>query len=231
MLTVDDLRNSLPKHLKLAATQSLADTVNSLSTDSEMQETLRNNVVSYTHVLQEGKFKTEDYLNAVAYVSFKLMGYTNKDAYIRTFPQRYAALIAKSTPGNDISAYVAGYSKGKLVNLIMEQTLVPTWVLNQDLYQKAINTQAELMVSANSEKVRSDAANSILTHLKKPENHQVEINLGVQESKGMKELKDTLTALAQRQQELIGQGASTREVAHQKLGSMIEGTAKDITPV
>jgi hypothetical protein len=36
----------------------------------------------------------------------------------------------------------------------MAQTLVPSYVLNADLYQKALNTSAELMISAKSEKVR-----------------------------------------------------------------------------
>ena len=110
-----------------------------------------------------------------------------------------------------------GSSTRTLVNLILEQTLVPVWVLNQDAVQKAINTQVELMTSAKSEMVRTQAANSILTHLKRPEKTQVELNLGEVETSGMKELKDTLTALAIQQQELIGRGVGTRDIAHQKL--------------
>ena len=32
--------------------------------------------MSYTSVMKDGRFKTEDYAHAVAYVSFKLMGLT-----------------------------------------------------------------------------------------------------------------------------------------------------------
>ena len=232
MFTLEDLTMALPSHLKASATQELADKVNSLTTDPEYARTIRENVISYTGILKEGRFKIEDYLHAVAYVSYKLMGYNNQESYKRVFSSRYATLVANGADDKAISAYVAAFNKGKLVNLILEQTLVPTWVLNQDVYQKAINTQAELMIYAKSEKVRSDAANSILTHLKRPEKTQVELSIGDAESSGMRELKDMLGHLAQRQQEMITSGVNTREIAHQKLmtGS-IEGVAKDITPV
>lgn len=182
-----------------------------------MAENIRNNFLSYTAVLREGKFKTEDYLNAVAYVSYKLMGYNNEEAYSRTFPQRYATLLAKGTNKKDISSYVHAFHKGKLVNIIMEQSLVPSWVLNQDLYQKALNVQAELMTSAASEKVRTDAANSILTHLAKPKDN-IQINLGQTENSGMKEMREMLQDLAKNQKNAIDNGQmKTIDVASQRL--------------
>lgn len=225
MLTLDELKQAMPPHLKTAASQDLCDKINQVSVDPEIAEQIRGNFVSYTSVLKDGKFKTEDYLHAVSYVSFKLMGYNNTESYKRTFPDRYQALVARGASDKDISAYVSAFAKNKLVNLIMEQSLVPTWVLNQDVYQKAINVQAELMIGANSEKVRTDAANSLLTHLKKPDSHKVQIDLGVKENTGMNELKDMLTSLAQRQIDLIGQGISTQEIAHQSMAPM-----KDVTP-
>lgn len=220
MLTVDELKQALPPALRTAATQGLADMVNSITTDPEAAQNIRENFVGYTHVLKEGRFKTEDYVSGVAYVTFKLMGYTNQESYKRTFPARYQALVARGATDKDISAYVSAYNKNKLVNMILEQTLVPVWVLNQDLYQKAINVQAKLMIDPLvSPKVRSDAANSLLTHLKKPETKQVELSLGMVENTGMTELNAMLMALAGRQQELIAQGATTREIAHQTLGA------------
>lgn len=217
MLSKDEVVSAVPTHLRSNITDDFVNKVNSVSTDPEVAEQIRNNFVSYASILREGRFKTEDYLNAVAYVSFKLMGYNNEESYARTFPQRHAALKARGASNKDISAYVAAYNKNKLVNLIFEQTFIPTWVMNQDIYQEAINTQADLMMNARSEKVRSDAANSILTHLKKPEKKEVDLNIGVQENTGMVDLKNLLTDLAERQQQAIEQGLTTREIAHQPL--------------
>jgi hypothetical protein len=187
---------------------------------------VRHNFISYTSVLKEGKFKTEDYLNAVVYVSYKLMGLTNKDAYAKTFDTRYQALVAAGKSEKDISAYVSMYHKNKLVNLILEQCLVPVHILNQDIYQKAINHQAYLMTSARSEKVQSDAANSLLTHLAKPKEVSGKLDISVNDhNSGMNELKDLLTTLAKRQQEAIEQGVDTREIAAQPL---IEGKVKEV---
>ena len=200
-------------------TPAIVNTLNNISSDPLIAENIRENFIGYTAVLKDGKFKTEDYLHAVAYVSFKLMGYSNEDAYARAFPQRYAALVAKQISKKDISSYVASYHRGKLVNLIMEQSLVPTWVLNQDIHQKAINRLADLMMNANSEKVQAEAAIGLLTHLKKPEpKGDFQINLNTQESSGMQAMRDTLEQLAQQQQKLIQQGEmKTVDVAASKL--------------
>lgn len=216
-LTVSDVTKALPANLKSSATQGLVDKINQATQDPILAEAIRDNFISYTGVLQEGKFKTQDYLKAVMYVSYKLMGHTNKDAYFKTFPDRYQVLVAKGTSSKDMAAYVSAYNRNKLVNLIMEQTLVPSWVLNQHLYQKAINTQAELMQTAQSEKVRSDAANSILTHLAKPKEAGPLVNLNLNESSGMNELKDMLGQLAQMQVDKINKGVATQDIAGQTL--------------
>jgi hypothetical protein len=217
MLTIDTVQKALPANLKTAATQSLVDLVNNITSDPLIAEQIRNNFISYTAVLQEGKFKTEDYLHAVCYVSHKLMGMSNQDAYFKTFPQRHANLVAKGTSSKDIAAYVSAYHRGKLVNMILEQSLVPTWVLNQDLHQKALNVQADLMMNAVSEKVRTDAANSLLTHLAKPKEASALMAITINENSGMNELKATLAAMAEQQRDMIRSGISTKQVAGQGL--------------
>lgn len=212
-LTLEDVARAVPPQLKNTITQTFVDQINNIAADPLLAEQIRNNFISYTSVMQDGKFKIDDYLNAVTYVSYKLMGYNNQDSYLRTFPQRHAALVAKGADAKTISAYVTAYARGKLPNLVMEQSLVPSWVLNQDLYQKAINVQADLMQSATSEKVRTEAANSLLTHLKKPEGKDFQLNLGVNESSGLNELKNALREMAEKQTQLMAGGASVKEIA------------------
>ncbi|WP_243430882.1 hypothetical protein, partial [Pseudomonas sp. 51_B] len=96
-----------------------------------------------------------------------------------------------------------------------EQTLVPFWVLNQDMYQKALNVQAELMMSASSEKVRTDAANSLLTHLKPPEIKKVELDIGTKEDSSISQLRQATIELARQQKMLLESGmANAQEIAH-----------------
>lgn len=216
-LTVEIVKKVMPGRLRGAITQELVDKINTISTDPILTDEIKKNFLGYTGILQDGKYKTEDYLNAVVYVSYKLMGYSNIDSYIKTFPQRYQVLVSKGLPQKDIAAYVTAYNRGKLVNKILEQTLVPTWVLNQDVYQKAINTQAELLNSKN-EKVRFMAADSILTHLAKPEKAGPLVNIEMSQNTGIEDLRETLVKLAEVQQNLIKQGkATTEQIAEQKI--------------
>lgn len=217
MLTKDQVAAALPANLKGAATQEFTDQLNNIVADPLVAENIRNNFLSYTSVMKDGRYKASDYLNAVAFVSFKLMNMSNLDAYQRTFPNRYQALVAKNTTPKDIAAYVSAYAKNKLVNAIMEQTLVPTWVLNQDIHQQAINRLADLMVNANSEKVQAEAASSLLTHLAKPKEAGPLVSVNVEQSNGVKELTEQLRLLAQEQQKLIGEGVETKTIAGMRL--------------
>jgi hypothetical protein len=100
----------------------------------------------------------------------------------------------------------------------MEQSLVPTWVLNQDLFQKALNVQADLMMNSTSDKVKTDAANSLLQHLKKPEVKEFQISMDTNESAGIKEMRGMLQQLAQQQREFIERGdMKTIDVAATRL--------------
>lgn len=217
LLTKTDIITALPPQFKSAVTDNLVDMVNNVTQDQVLAESIRENFITYASVMKDGKFKTQDYLNAVQYVTYKHMGYSNKDAYFKTFPKRQAELVARGTSEKDISAYASAYHRGKLVNLIMEQSLIPVWIVNQDLYQRALNVQADLMDTAQSELVRTQAANSILTHLSKPKDAVTNINLDLRENSGLTELKNTLAELAGAQIGAIQGGVSTKEVAGSKL--------------
>lgn len=227
MLSKEIVQKAVPPNLKNSITQEMVDTINTIVSDPILAETVRNNFLSYTGVLQDGKFKIEDYLHAVMYVSYKLMGSSNQEAYIKTFPERYQILVEKGTSNKDIAAYVSAYNKGKLVNLIYEQTLVPSWVLNQHIYQQAINTQYELMTDDEvSAKVRSDAADSLLNHLKKPEAVKGQISMEMRETSGINELRKALTDMAAAQRHLIENGTEVKDITG---STLIEAEARDVT--
>ena len=222
MLSVEQFQKVLPPQVKKNVDQDLVDHINKLITDPEEREQFRDNLLSYANVMKDGKFKMESYINAVRYVGFKLRGDSNIDAYVKTFPDKYQRFINQGVNSKDIASYVTAYNKSKLVNLIYEQTLVPSYVLNQDLYQKALNVQAELMMTASSEKVRTEAANSLLSHLKMPETKKEESDIGMKEDKTIEALRASTMELVAQQRRMIQAGAmNAQEVAHTKL--IIEG--------
>lgn len=232
-LTVELFQQALPDKVKKSVNQELIDQVNKTLSDPEEFEAYRDNLLSYTRVMADGRFKVQEYINAVRYVSHKLMGATNIEAYTKTFPDKYTRFVAQGVQAKDIASYVTAYNKSKLVNLIFEQTLIPSYVLNQDLYQKALNVQAELMVSARSEKVRADAANSLLTHLKMPEKTKVELDLNIKEDSSIGALRAATMELARAQRLAVESGsASAQEIAHSRvvMADVVDVVAKDVKP-
>lgn len=218
-LSIEQFKQALPDKVKKSINQELIDQINNTLADPEMFEAYRDNLLSYTRVMADGRFKVSSYVDAVRYVSHKLMGCTNIEAYTKTFPDKYQRFIQQGVASKDIASYVTAYNKSKLVNLIFEQTLIPSYVLNQDLYQKALNVQAELMMDTDiSPKVRSDAANSLLTHLKMPETQKVELEIGIKEDSSIQSLRNTTLELARQQRLMMESGAmNAQEVAHSKL--------------
>lgn len=229
-LTVEQFKQCLPDKVKKSINQELIDQINTTLSDPELYESYRDNLLSYTKVMADGRFKVSSYVDAVRYVSHKLMGSTNIEAYTKTFPDKYARFVQQGVQAKDIASYVTAYNKSKLVNLIFEQTLIPSYVLNQDLYQKALNVQAELMIASKSDKVRCDAANSLLTHLKMPETQKIELEIGVKEDSSIQALRDSTMALARQQRMMLEAGAmNAQDIAHSKL-QIVDVEAVEVQP-
>lgn len=218
-LTHEQMVAALPPQMKKRLSEDNVANINAALDDGIHTEVLKDNFIGYLSVVKNGRFSIDEYLNAVKYVSYKMMGDTNKAAYVKTFRERYSRMQADNIADKDINRAISIYNKGKLVNLIFEQTLTPTHILNADVFQKAINIQAEIMSDEEvSPKVRSDAANSLLTHLKRPETQKVELDVNIKEDSMLQELKDITSGLAAQQRKLIEGGAYTaKDIAHQQI--------------
>lgn len=209
LLDLNTLKAALPDNIRKTVTDEVLQGINAAVADPQFYEYYRNNLLSYGHVLKEGKFTVKQYSAAVRYVSYKLMGLTNQEAWMKTFPDKYAYFAQKGTSAKDISSYVHAYHNTKLVNLVMEQSLVPVHVVGRDLFWKALNVQAELMVSATSEKVRSDAANSVLNTLRPPETKKMELDINHKDDGTLEALRAATQALVDQQSNAIASGTVT----------------------
>lgn len=217
-LTKEQFKKVLPANFKGNVTDSVINDINQLLLDVDLAQNFKDNLLSFTTVLQDGKFKLVDYLNAVRYVSYKLLGATNESAYTKTFPDRYQRFMDEGKTPKEISSFVSAYNKTKLVQSIFEQTLTPTWVLNAPILQEAINVQADLMRNASSEKVRTEAANSLMNHLKRPETNKMQLQIDTGHNESIDALREELSKLNQAQKQFIQSGAATaKNIAHEGL--------------
>lgn len=216
-ITKDQLAGALPdKRFRKHLTDEVVDLVNSES-NSELRRVFKDNALTYAAVLATGRYSLTAYINAVKFVSLKLMGDKASTAYSKVFPDRYQNLISKGTSASQIACYADNYGNNALVIKIIEQTLVPTHILNAGTYQEAINVQAELMRTAKSEMVRQKAAESLITNLAAPAAAKIEIDIGYSNDV-VADLRATTKALAQQQLKMILNGqASAKEIAHSEI--------------
>jgi hypothetical protein len=212
-LTLVQLQGCVPKKWRHNVTEDTIKLINS-EPDEDFRQVYKDNLLGFADVIQTGKYKMTQYVDAVKFVSYKLLGDTNLMAYAKVFPDRYQRQVDRGTPAKNIAAYGTSYNKTDLVHKILERTLVPVHILNMDIHQEAINTQAELMRSAKSETVRQKAAECLITQLKAPETAKIEVDISYSND-SIDELRETTRALAQQQLKLIQSGAVTAEtIAH-----------------
>jgi len=218
VVTKDQLLRTLPKQVRSNLTDEILDSLNKSITDPNFREVYRENLLGFTSVIQDGKYKLQSYIDAVKYVTYKFTGSKDIEAYAKTFPDRYQRLVEEGASSKTISSYAATYKKTQLVQKIFEQNMIPVHIFNADIFQKAINVQAQLMVSANSEKVRSDAANSLLSHLKPPEIKKIELDVGIKQDKSLDDLREATRELVEIQKrQLEAKTITPKDVAHSKL--------------
>lgn len=228
-MTKGMLLGSLPdKRFRKYVTDDVIDMINS-ETNSELRRVFRDNILTYSSVLSTGKYSLAAYVNAVKFVSLRLMGDKSSVAYSKVFPDRYDHLLQKNTSASQIASFADNYSKNGLITKIMEQTMVPTHILNAGVYQEAINTQVELMRGANSELVRQKAAESLLNNLKAPETAKVEIDVNYSNDI-VDDLRATTRELAKQQMKMIMAGQSNaKEIAHSEI--IVKKTDPDVVDV
>ena len=207
-LSLPTIQKMMPKGVHKSLTQDIVDKINKMSEDPDEQAAFRETMITYSSVLQDGKYKMDDYLNAVKYVTFKFMNLSNIAAYSKAFPERMENLVKAGKSEKDISAYVAMYAKNKLVNAIIEQSAIPDHILYQGIRQEAIQHELMLMRTARSEKVQHEAAATLIKELKAPEVAKVELDVKTNDN-ALNALNEKIAEMAVQTAQMIKAGAMT----------------------
>ena len=222
MLALESVKKLVPKSQRTLITQEFLDKLEASVSDSLVAEQFKENFVTYLNVLSKGKYKMEDYINAVKYVSFKLLGYSNINAYIATFPERYERLKAEGQ--TQIEAFVSMYNKNKLVMQIYEQTIVPSYVLNAPMHQQALNTLANMIMDDDVRGMtKVKACEAILQYTKQPDVVKGELTIGIEQSDTINDLREITENLADTYRVML-------EKKGMRLKDVAEADIIDVTP-
>lgn len=205
------LSRVLPKGIGSVACDTITDMINStaMGMDSVMGEHFRDNCITWIDTVKGTRYSARQFLDAVKYVTHRLSGDSQTRAYARTFPNRINRMEQDGISNTNLSSYVNSYNNSKLVADIYAQALIPTHIMYNDFFHKAILVQAEIMSNDKvSPKVRSDAANSLMQHLKTPESKKAELAIKLEDNDVISQLKDAMVGLAQAQVHNVQHGHS-----------------------
>lgn len=224
-LTKDDFVSSLPSKVTKGINSAVVDYVNAALKDQDTRERFKENLFNYNKILQEGKYKVGDYISAVMYISFKSMNYSNIEAFERAFPDKMKRYVQEGKSINEIHNFVSAYNRTKLVVALTAQSIIPTHILNQDLYQESLNVNAKLMRTAKQEMVRQRAAEFLASHLAPPVDSKVKLDISVGED-FLSEIRDATARLVDGQLEDVKMGRRTAaQVARERI---IEAEVVDV---
>lgn len=210
-VTVEELKILYPVKVAGKVLEQAAEILNTATEDMDyvMAKEFRDNCLSFIDILKNSKSRVSfaDYVNACKFATFKLAGNTDVRAYALTFPDRIRRMERDKVPNSHLYQYASIYSKNKTVVEVMAKLVVPTHIMFQDIFHQAVKVQSELMLDDSiSPKVRSDAANSLMTHLKTPEVKQAELKVDVQGSGAIEQLAEALGSLSGKQSEMLREG-------------------------
>lgn len=229
-VTVEELKILYPVKVAGKVLEQAAEILNTATEDMDyvMAKEFRDNCLSFIDILKNSKSRVSfaDYVNACKFATFKLAGNTDVRAYALTFPDRIRRMERDKVPNSHLYQYASIYSKNKTVVEVMAKLVVPTHIMFQDIFHQAVKVQSELMLDDKiSPKVRSDAANSLMTHLKTPEVKQAELKVDVQGSGAIEQLAEALGSLSGKQSEMLREGRySLKDIRE---ATIIEVTADD----
>lgn len=216
-LTVESVKRAVGRNRVRYVDEEFVETLKKSLKESQIEGIYAENFFGWIDCI--GSNTLMSYVNAVKFVSWKLYGLTDINAYRATFPDRFARFVEEKKSRDYINGFASMYSRGKLVVELMKRTLIPSYVLNAPVFQEAINKLVEIIRDDSVKPMpKIKACETILNYTKQPEviEGNLKIDLGRNDMIG--ELRDVTEKLAGTIMEGLNRGGITLgEVAKRKL--------------
>jgi hypothetical protein len=224
--TVDKLKDLFPSK-KNTITQETVDMLNDANNDPEFNgDEFVENLLTYGNVMLEGNYSMRNYINALKFCAYLETEDTVTDAYRKArandqFVIDRRDVDTESMEYRELTNAASRFRRTPMVQKILTQSDMPLHLMFQSSRYEAVAVLAKEMVDAAYSKDRISAADKLLTHVKPPDNVQVELSVGMNaETKDMQtQLNDQLAILAHNQRKMLDQGYVMKDV--QKLGDAV----------
>ena len=222
-ITVNRLKELLPRNTNIAVTQEIVDLINNIEEDSGIpQELAEEDVMSYMHLIGNMRgVGLKDLVNAIKYCNLK-RNYSNKEAWSIVFPTKFNELKAAN---KQVDNHVSMYNATKLVQAIDKEMLIPVSLQYAPYFHAAVKKQFEIMNGKASDSVDGKpqnvspmvqhlAAKELATLTKQPEENKLSItvNPGAEAMSAQAEMNEQLRALVANQRKRLENGEDIIDV-------------------
>lgn len=217
-ITKEDIQKALPSR-KNAVTDELVEIINKSQTEPEFQgETLLDSAVTYERVMTgRAGVGLKDYINALRFCAYLVTFDDNStEAYKKTFYYRdFVKLRMNSDTGSDdyrnLTTAASRYRRSKTVVDILTYSQVPLDMMFTGARYKAVMRLMTEMDEAKYPKDRINAAKELLAATKGPEQLQIAMDVGVQETTATQNLMEQLNSIAATQKTMLEAGEASLE--------------------
>lgn len=170
-------------------------------------------LVDYQDAMISSKASVAEFIDAIKFCAFLESGYNNTESYVRARRKDEFVISRASFPKGSpelaaITSAASRYKKSNLVKKILTQADMPIYLLFQGDRYAAVGVLAKEMINAEYSRDRISAADKLLTHVKPPENIQVELGISDGASNAIESLNAQLASVA------------SAQIAHLKAGTM-----------
>ncbi len=224
-MTLPELEVAMPKAKKGQINQELLDIINAAEKSGDFEGELENQIIGFSGILQEGRYKATDYVKAVEFCAYFLNGDDQSEAFVKTFPDKVKRRVLAG-----LSSYSTGapsmYFRGQLVQKILAQMELPDRFFHNNKVNKAYNKLYDLMTSpTTSDRIQMECATSLITKLGTVESSKMELEVEIKKDEGGIALEQKMLELAELQVKGFKSGMDVKSL--QKI-TYVEGAEDDI---
>ncbi len=218
MLTVELLQQQLGKKKGHLVNEDIVGELNRLVDNVDYGEEFLDAYVNYFNVLDNNsQWSTSKYMNAMKFFTLMETDHTAVDAYVKTFPERLAARIARGEGKSDMGGEASRYNSSQLVNEIRKVANVSVKLIHRHTFHDAIAVTSRLMYDPEvSPAVRQKAAETLIRELKPEEDKQINVTVSSDIS-AIDELRKATEALVLEQRRSMEAGVAVKWIAESKI--------------
>ena len=221
-LELEVVQQQLGKKKGMLVGQDTVDELNKLAEDPDYGEEFLDSYISYFNILESGKWKTPSYMHALKFFTLIESGHSGVDAYVKAFPERLEARVARGEGKNHMGGEASRYNASALVNEIRKVATIPVQLIHRHLLHEAIMKSADIMHDPGvSPAVQQKAAETLIRELKPAEDTNISLTVGNDEETKQQNrvLIDHIGQIAINQRQMLAGGMKIEDI--QKLNIQV----------